>query len=107
MPKSDDLALVNTCVDEGLVFDARHRDELSPAQRSLGVLTWGLWRALAECPHCGKGHYRVPCSGEDAHGAAFEGWYCCTCKQAWRTLPPETTVKKAKKRLDNSYRKVV
>lgn len=101
--ESGDLALVNTCIDEGLAFDERHRNELNGAQRGIGALTWGLWRALAECPACGKGHYRVPCSGEDAHGEPFEGWYCHTCKQAWRDLPPETAKMPAKKAIKAKY----
>jgi hypothetical protein len=89
-----DLALVNTCVDEGLAFDQRHRDDLNKAQRAMGALTWGLWRALAECPICGKGHFRVPCEGLDAHDQPFEGWYCHMCKNAWKDVPAEPVKKK-------------
>jgi len=65
-----------TVVTEGMSFIERH-PELNSAQADMGGLTWGLMRALYECPVCGPGQYRY--TPKDHHD-----WMVCSkCQNVW------------------------
>lgn len=57
----NNLHPVQTMCDEGSAFCKRHPG-LSETQATWGALTWGLLRAIYECPDC-PGHYRRPLEG--------------------------------------------
>lgn len=71
-----DLTLTHIVCDEAKAFDARH-PELPDAARSLGMLAWGLLRAIASCPDCGPGVFRT----------SPDNWHTLVCPQChgvWR-----------------------
>ncbi|MFH0901312.1 MAG: hypothetical protein V2A73_11855 [Pseudomonadota bacterium] len=76
---------IDTFVDEGIAFTERHRNEPGFVQ-SVGGLTWGFMRALAECPDCGKGVYRRPVGPDGDRWALLR---CPQCQRVWRWLTEE------------------
>lgn len=70
----DDLHSVHTVIDEGEAFI--ERNNLDGAAASMGGLTWGLLRAIAECPDC-PGIFRVPLDDD------WNMLYCPSCKGIW------------------------
>ena len=66
-----------TCLDEGNAFIARH-PELNGTQQTIGGLTWGLLRALMECPNC-PGVFRRP--RQTVEG--IEVLWCSSCGGQW------------------------
>jgi hypothetical protein len=83
--KETPLHLTDVVCDEAKAFAARHPD-LNAAQQATGMLTWGLLRALAECPDC-PGVFRV--SPDDWHTLV-----CPQCRGVWVYTPtPEAPVK--------------
>ncbi len=80
--RMSDMHGVDVVCDEGNAFAARHPD-LAPGARAMGALTWGLMRAIAECPRCGPGVYRVPVDGKN-----WEVLACRQCGGVWRWEPP-------------------
>lgn len=90
---------VATFVDQSKDFLSRHPD-LNDVQKSFGGLTWGLMRAVAECPNC-PGHYRVPITEEGKIDQSGE-WHrlaCSQCRHIWTLAPlePESTAKPKRK----------
>ena len=65
-----DLHAVNIVCDEGTAFLHRH-PELNDTHKSVGGLVYGLLRALAECPDCPPGVFRV----------SPDGWQTLVCRQ--------------------------
>ena len=66
---------LQTVIREGTAFNQRH-PELNSNQQVYGGWTWGLLRAIAECPNC-PGHYRVPQDQE------WNVLYCPNCGTYW------------------------
>lgn len=95
---TEDLHSVGVVVDEGNAFVARMPEDLrnNSWATSIGSLTYGIMRALAECPNC-RGHFRVPCKGyEDT----WEYMACTNCGGIWQRIDPveEPAKKKRKKK---------
>ena len=83
---------VNTVCDEARAFRARH-PLLNATQQSLGMLTFGLLRAVAECPDC-PDVFRV--SPDD-----WQTLICPGCHGVWKyqeDAKPYTERKAPKKR---------
>lgn len=74
--------ILDTFSREGNAFIQRHPD-LPDTAKSLGGLTWGILRAVLECPNC-PGNFRVP---QDQEGRVLYSPCCGT----WWELPPEKT----------------
>lgn len=90
---SDPMA---TFVDETNAFQARHRDELDelgPAATSFGMVTWGMMRALAECPD-GPGTFRIPVGHRIGRSDGWDALACPTCQKVWTRQPDVPEVKK-------------
>lgn len=73
----DDLHSVHTMCDEGKKFVVGH-PELNETQAAWGAVTWGLLRALMECPNC-PGHFRVP----RMTTIGIEVLWCPNCHGQW------------------------
>ena len=71
-----DLYSVETVCNEGNRFVQEHH--LEGAAASLGALTWGLLRALYECPAC-PGEFREPRMST----IGIEVLWCPRCKGQW------------------------
>ena len=70
---------VHTVIEEGNAFVDRHG--LTGAAAALGGLTWGILRAIMECPNC-PGHFRIPAH----HYPPGEDWReikCSNCGSRW------------------------
>ena len=83
---------VHTVCDEARAFRARH-PLLNATQQSLGMLTFGLLRAVAECPDC-PGVFRA--SPDD-----WQTLICPQCHGVWKyqgEATPHTDHKPPKRR---------
>lgn len=81
------LHSVDIVCDEAKNFAAQHPD-LNEAQQALGMMTWGLLRAVAECPAC-PGVFRT----------SPDHWHtliCPQCRGVWvyQESPPAPTKRK-------------
>lgn len=72
---------VDTVCTEATAFAARH-PELPADAQALGMLAWGLLRALLACDVCGVGHYRIP------QDADWNVLVCPTCGGRWVKREP-------------------
>ena len=92
MTTDNPIALTDIVCDEARAFDARHPG-LDDATRALGMLTYGLLRAVLACD-CAPGVYRVP---QDT------GWHtlvCPQCRGVWtycETLAPPPRAKRTRR----------
>lgn len=92
------MSVVDTFVTESASFLKRHPG-LDDVQKSFGGLTWGLMRAVAECPNC-PGHYRVPITadGQIDHSGAWDRLACSHCRHVWTLAPVEPGLAPKKRR---------
>jgi hypothetical protein len=77
---------MQTFCDEADAFRDRNRaelDELGETATAFGTVTWGLMRALAECPDC-PGTFRTPI-GTAVGADAFDVLRCPRCERVWAT----------------------
>ena len=72
-----DLDSVGTFVNEAESFYGKHSRDLGHIAATWGGLTWGLLRAIAECPNC-PGSYRRPLLDFD-----WDILICPTCGKWW------------------------
>ncbi|MCC6315051.1 MAG: hypothetical protein IT337_13685 [Thermomicrobiales bacterium] len=85
MAEHDDLHSVGVVVDEGQAFIRRHEDDLgvNTFASTVGGLTWGLMRAIAECPNC-PGTFRTPVGKAYGYESAFDLMTCPQCRCTWK-----------------------
>lgn len=78
---------MKTFCDEARGFHDRNRDELDRTgefPKVAGMVTWGLMRALAECPGC-PGIFRTPIGSAFGCASAFDVLRCPNCTKVWAT----------------------
>jgi len=75
---------VKTVVDEANAFMDRHADRVPPGSPALtiGGLTWGLMRAIAECPTC-PGVFRAPAGHRLGFPHDWDALRCPSCELVW------------------------
>lgn len=76
MSDQPDRDPARTFVQEGDAFYAQHVADLGHTAATWGGLTWGLLRALAECPDC-PGVFRYALDDE------WRFWRCPRCGGMW------------------------
>lgn len=86
---TDDTAMrsANYAIDEAAKFLDRHPDANAHALGGMAALTFGLMRALYECPHC-PGESMIPVSetlkAQQEPPLVGDWWVCARCLKAWR-----------------------